>query len=115
MWQRLPGLPAMFGKLLVRSQAPQATRKYKAPTPARPSTSDIARDIVQRFVAQHREAVGQVAGLDETRAARAIMTSPFASVITYSVLDGWRLIVAHDRRHVEQARRVTQAAEFPRG
>ena len=115
VWQRLPGLPAMFGKLLVRSQAPQATRKYKAPTPARPSTSDIAADIVQRFVAQHREAVGRVAALDEARAARAIMTSPFAGVITYSVLDGWRLIVAHDRRHVEQARRVTQAPEFPRG
>jgi hypothetical protein len=42
------------------------------------------------------------------------MTSPFASVVTYSVLDGWRLVVAHDRRHVEQARRVTQAAEFPK-
>ena len=113
IWQRLPGLPAMFGKLLVRSQAPQVTRKYKAPAPARPSTSDIAADIVQRFVAQHRDAVERVAALDESRAARAIMTSPFASVITYSVLDGWRLILTHDRRHVEQARRVTQAAGFP--
>jgi hypothetical protein len=113
IWQRLPGLPAMFGTLLVRSQAPQATRKYKAPTPARPSTSDIAADIVQRFVAQHREAVERVAALDERRAARAIMTSPFASVITYSVLDGWRLVLAHDRRHIGQARRVTEAGEFP--
>jgi hypothetical protein len=113
VWQRLPGLPAMFGKLLVRSQAPQATRKYQAPTPARPSTSDIATDVVQRFVTQHREAVERVAALDEARAARVIMSSPFARVITYSVLDGWRLILAHDRRHVEQARRVTQAAEFP--
>ena len=113
IWQRLPGLPAMFGKLLVRSQAPQTTRKYKAPAPARPSTSDIATDVVQRFVAQHREAVDRVAALDEGRAARTIMTSPFARVITYSVLDGWRLIVAHDRRHVDQARSVTQAAEFP--
>jgi hypothetical protein len=41
------------------------------------------------------------------------MTSPFARVVTYSVLDGWRLMLAHNRRHVEQARRVTQAGEFP--
>ena len=113
IWQRLPGLPGLFGKLLVRSQAPEATRKYKAPGPARPTTSDIAADIVQRFVAQHREAVAQVTALDESRASLAIMTSPFARVVTYSVLDGWRLILAHDRRHVGQARRVTQAAEFP--
>jgi hypothetical protein len=113
LWQRLPGLPAMFGKLLVRSQGPQAARKYKAPAAARPSTSDIASDVVRRFVAQHRDAVDRVAALDEGRAARTVMTSPFARVITYSVLDGWRLIVAHDRRHLEQARRVTRAAEFP--
>jgi hypothetical protein len=114
VWQRLPGLPALFGKLLVRSQGPVVTRKYKAPAPARPATSDVAADLVQRFIAQHRQAVERVATLDEGRAARTVMTSPFASVVTYSVLDGWRLVVAHDRRHVEQARRVTQAAEFPK-
>ena len=42
------------------------------------------------------------------------MTSPFARIITYSVLDGWRLMLAHDRRHVEQARRVVQSPEFPK-
>jgi hypothetical protein len=114
VWQRLPGLPAVFGKLLVRSQAPETTRKLKAPTRARPTTSDIPADVVQRFVAQHREAVARVAALDEALAARAIMTSPFASIVVYSVLDGWRLILAHDRRHVGQARRITQAAEFPK-
>ena len=34
------------------------------------------------------------------------MVSPFVSFITYSVLDGCRLIVTHERRHFEQARRV---------
>jgi hypothetical protein len=52
--------------------------------------------------------------LDERRAAQAIMTSPFIGVITYSVLDGWRLIFAHDRRHIEQARRVMSSQDFPR-
>jgi hypothetical protein len=42
------------------------------------------------------------------------MTSPFVRFITYSVLDGWRLAVAHDRRHFEQARRVTLMPEFPK-
>jgi hypothetical protein len=33
-------------------------------------------------------------------------------VVTYSVLDGLRLLVAHDRRHFEQARRVMQSPDF---
>jgi hypothetical protein len=41
------------------------------------------------------------------------MVSPFVAFITYSVLDGCRLLVAHERRHFEQARRVTREPGFP--
>ena len=113
LWQRLPVLPGVLGRMLIRSQAPSAARKFTAPAKAQPSSSDIAADIVQRFVEQQHDAVARVQTLDEEDAARAIMTSPFIRAITYSVLDGWRLILAHDRRHFEQARRVTRTPGFP--
>jgi hypothetical protein len=113
LWQRLPLWPGLLGTLMVRSLSPQATRRLKAPAPARPAASDLAADIVERFADQHRQAVVELRTLDEPRAARTIMTSPFARVVTYSVRDAWRLILAHDRRHLEQARRVTQLPQFP--
>jgi len=112
-WERLPLLPGVLGRMLIRSQAPDNARKYTASPKAQPATSDIAADIIPRFVEQRREAAAWVRALDERDAARAIMTSPFLKVITYSVLDGCRLMVAHDRRHFEQAHRVTQLPEFP--
>jgi hypothetical protein len=113
-WQRVPLLPRLFGPLLVRSQAPEATRKYKADPSATPAASDIAADVVPRFLEQARQAIARLQTLDASAAARATMTSPFATFINYSVLDGWRLLFTHDRRHIEQARRVTQAPGFPR-
>jgi len=113
VWQRLPVLPRLFGPIMVRSMAPDAERKFKAPAKARPAASAISGDVVQRFIAQQIEAATRARVLDEGRAARTVMSSPFVKAVTYSVLDGWRLIVAHDHRHVEQARRVTQAAGFP--
>jgi hypothetical protein len=113
LWQRMPGLPGLFGRLLIRSQAPQATRKYTASPLAHPAASDIAADVVDRFVSQNREIAGWLRGLDEQGAARVIMTSPFVTFIVYSVLDGARLVLAHDHRHIEQARRVTQSPGFP--
>jgi len=113
LWERVPLVPGVLGRMLIRSQAPSSTRKFIAAPTAHPATSDIAVDIIQRFVDQHHDAVARLQALDERAAARAIMTSPFVSVIIYSVLDGWRLVVAHDRRHVEQARRVTLLPEFP--
>ena len=70
-------------------------------------------DIVSQFVEQHRAALEQVAALDEPTLARANMVSPISGVVTYSVLDGWRLVVAHDWRHLEQARRVLATSGFP--
>lgn len=112
-WQRLPVLPGFFGRQLVRSQAPQATRKVKTSAVAIPSQSAIDAAVVERFAAGHRERAQWLHALDPALAARTIMVSPFIRLITYSVLDGCRLMAAHDRRHVEQARRVTQSAGFP--
>lgn len=108
IWQRLPLWPAMFGRLLVSTQGPKVGRKYVAHSKATPA-SRIRPDIIPRFVDQHRELEAWTGTLDERTAKQAIMISPFAGAITYTVLDGLRLLVAHDHRHVAQARRVLDA------
>jgi hypothetical protein len=113
LWQRLPFLPSVFGRMLIRSQAPGGRRKFAASSRAQPSMSDIGGDIIQRVVEQHHGAVEWIATLDERAAARTIMASPFVAVVIYNVLDGCRLLLAHDRRHFEQARRVTLSPGFP--
>ncbi len=114
VWQRAPLLPGLCGRLLIRSPGPGRKRKYTAPATARPTASEIPADVIQRFVDQHRAAAEWMRALDERAAARAIMISPFIRVVTYSVLDGCRLLVAHDRRHFEQARRVLSSRGFPK-
>jgi hypothetical protein len=111
-WQRVPVLPRVYGWILIRSQSPQARGRYRAPVLARPATSQIPGDILERFVAQHDAAEKWTRGIDQRSAGRAVMVSPFISAVTYSVLDGLRLLVAHDRRHFEQARRVLHSPEF---
>jgi DinB superfamily len=113
VWQRLPVLPRVFGPMMIKSQMPGAKRKFTAARKAEPAASAIDPRIVERFVAYQHEAAARVRSLDGRDMARVIMVSPFVSFITYSVLDGCRLIVTHERRHFEQARRVTQAPGFP--
>jgi hypothetical protein len=45
---------------------------------------------------------------------KIIITSPVASFVTYSLLDGYKIIVAHEQRHFAQAKRVMQLSEFPK-
>jgi hypothetical protein len=113
IWQRIPVLPSFLGRALIRSQAPGGKGKYKAPAKATPATSAVPSDIVQRFVEQQRDVVAWTEALDEGQASRVNMCSPFLRAMAYSVMDGFRLMVAHDRRHFEQARRVMLLPEFP--
>lgn len=114
VWQRLPVLPGVFGRIMINSQRPEATRKFKAPGTAVPSASAIDKQIIERFVAHQDDNAARVRAFAARDAGGVVMVSPFASFITYSVLDGCRLIVTHQRRHFEQARRVTQEPGFPR-
>ena len=113
VWQRLPLWPGLLGRMLVRSQSPDATRRYKASGKAQPAASAIDAGIVGRFVDQQRALAAQLDAAAARDPAGVVMVSPFIGIVTYSVLDGWRLIVAHERRHVQQARRVMATPGFP--
>jgi hypothetical protein len=113
IWQRLPILPRVYGAMLIKSQAPEMKRRFTAPRQARPAASAIDKGIIQRFVAYQHEAAERVRSLERRDVSSIIMVSPFVSFITYSVLDGCRLIVTHQRRHFEQARREIQEPGFP--
>jgi hypothetical protein len=113
IWMKLPIWPRLMGRMLIKGVSPQGTRRFKASALAQPTASAIDPGIVARFVGQQRDLMTRASALDERRAAKLVMSSPFLRVITYSVLDGWRILVAHERRHVEQGRRVIQSPGFP--
>jgi DinB family protein len=111
---RLPFLPAFIGRTLVKSMAPDSTRKFKSPSASQPSSSSIDPKIVERFVAHQRETLAKMRSVEDMNPAEIIVTSPFVSVMVYSLLDAFRLLVVHERRHFAQAQRVMETDKFPR-
>jgi hypothetical protein len=111
---RMPFLPAFFGKIVIKAVSPDTPRKLKAPGLAQPSSSSIDPQIVERFVTQQRETLAKMKSLKDRGPAEIIITSPLLSVVVYSLLDAFRLIVAHERRHFAQAQRVMRSDRFPR-
>jgi hypothetical protein len=110
---RMPFLPAFFGSVMINAVSPGSQRKFKAPGAARPSSSSIDPQIVDRFIAHQRETLAKMKSLEGRGPSGIIITSPFASVVVYSLLDAFRVVVAHERRHFAQARRVMETHGFP--
>lgn len=114
IWEGLPGLPRLWGRMLIKSVSPDGTRKQKAPKIFTPTASAIDPGIIPRFIDQQERVVNYLNTLTAVDAEKIIITSPVARVITYSLLDACRVIVAHEQRHILQARRVMQLPGFPK-
>ena len=91
-----------------------ASPGQRPPAEAQLSASAIDEGIIARFTAHQREVIQHMT-LPAGRDLSAIMvTSAVAPVAFYSALDAFRILVAHERRHMAQAERVTHADGFPK-
>lgn len=93
------------GRLLAWSLEPPALIKLKAPKLAEPLEAAGPEPVLQEFDQQHNELIQ----LLHASAGKAIdqqkMKSPFANM-HYSAYAAFRIIAAHDRRHLWQARKT---------
>jgi DinB superfamily len=112
-WQRMPVLPGLMGKLLVKSMDPASTRKVKAPKRFQPAQSDISASVINDFVDQQKQLVDKMKATEHLDLEKIVITSPVAGVVIYSLMDAYRLIVVHEQRHFQQAKRVTEETGFP--
>ncbi len=113
LWQRMPLVPGMFGKLLIKSLDPASTRKLKAPKNFQPAQSNISASIIDDFVAQQSQVVEKIKATEDLDLEKIVITSPVAAVVTYSLMDAYRIIVVHEERHFQQAERVMAESAFP--
>jgi hypothetical protein len=113
-WESWSPLSGLFGKIVARTLEQEGGRKYKAPKKLEPSSSDVGADIIARF-AEHQSELSELLKATEGRnLSKVVVTSPISGFVTYRMPDACRIVVAHERRHFEQARRVTKAEGFPR-
>lgn len=112
-FEKLPFLPKLFGGFITRAVAPESPRKIKNPGIFDPAESDISADVIERFLEDQNKIAAVMRAGGNVDPEKIIMTSPVAVFITYSLLDGYRIIVWHEKRHLQQAERVMQTGGFP--
>jgi hypothetical protein len=113
LWARVSPLSGFFGRFILGALDPEKGRKIKAPRAFLPAASDVDADVVGRFVGNLSEVSARMRATEGVDLGRTVITSPAMGLVTYTLLDAYRIFVAHGRKHFEQARRVTEAAGFP--
>jgi hypothetical protein len=113
LWARVSPLSGFFGRFIIGALDPEKGRKIKAPRAFLPASSDVGADVIDRFAQNLSEVAERMRATEGVDLRRTVVTSPAMALVTYSLLDVYRIFVAHARKHAEQARRVTQTEGFP--
>ncbi|HZM89537.1 MAG TPA: DinB family protein [Blastocatellia bacterium] len=111
-WESLPWLPAFWGNLLIKSLDPESTRKLKAPKIFHPSSSTVDGAIIRRFIDQQNQVIRYMKATENLDLDKIKISSPVTNLITYSLMDAYRIIVVHEKRHFLQAVRVSEMNGF---
>jgi hypothetical protein len=105
----------LAGKLLIKSLDPASTRKFNAPKKFAPAQSNISATVIDDFAAQQDKLIEGIKATGHLNLEKIVVTSPAVSagIVTYSLLDAYRIIVVHEQRHLQQAQRVAEESAFP--
>ena len=89
------------------------TKRVQAPKKIAPS-QQIETNILERFLRSNQQAREVVRKASEFDVNRIRFKNPLIPLIRFTVGTGLEIVCKHQARHLLQAERVKQSAEFPR-
>ena len=113
IWEKIPFLPAFFGKMIINSTKPIPDKKYKTVTVFEPCKSHVPGNILDIFFETQKELIELIKKSDSLDHKKTIVTSPATKIITYSLHDVCIILSGHEERHLNQARNVMEMEGFP--
>ena len=106
-------LVSFMGKSILKGVQPGGGRKMKTFPIWEPGHSQIPEGILERFEAQQSALKDLMGDASDLIQQGTLISSPANRYIVYKLETAFDIIVAHERRHFEQARAVLQLLNTP--
>lgn len=101
-------LTKFFGKTVLAAVQPDRRKKMKTFPIWEPAISLVRSDILDQFEKHQQELKQLIASSVDLLEEGSVISSPANRMIVYKLETAFDIIVAHEKRHLEQAREVNQ-------
>lgn len=115
LWSRVPFWSGFVGYMIKRSVAPENTKKMKTFPVFEPSQSVVSDSIVEDFAQCQDKLSSLIRQTDHLDRSRITIVSPVSEKAPLKLATALEILVIHERRHYNQAQRVTGMEGFPNG
>ena len=106
---------AWIGNLMIRSTEPPARLRFKAPRRFRPPADIPMNQVLSSFMTFQDRLLDLIRDANGVDLGRPRLHSPGGRLFKLTLGQGIELMIAHERRHLWQARRVKFSVSFPKG
>jgi hypothetical protein len=101
-------------RLIVRAFGPSTSWHVRSPRAFLPVPGQSRQEVLSAFDEVQRQFTARLRRAHGLDLARVGVTSPVAPWLRFSLGAAFAVLAAHERRHLQQARRVTTLPQFPR-
>jgi len=109
-----PMKAGLFARWFIKTVGPNSSMKLSAPGIFRPEAVERNESSVDAFLKMNEALMQTMIKADQWNVNKPKLSSPLTGLIRFSIGEALWLQVAHAQRHLLQARRVTEHAEFPK-
>jgi len=95
-----------FGKILLNAVHPYGRKKMKTFPIWEPSKSEISVTILERFGKHQSELKKMITNCEDLLLQGQVISSPANKIIVYKLETAFNIIVVHEQRHFEQAKKI---------
>ena len=103
-----------LARMFVKTLEPPPRLRFKTPAGFLPPAGRTRREILAAFRAYQVQYIDRLRQANGLNLAHARVRSPLAAWLHLPLGIGFEAMIAHERRHLWQARQVIQASGFPR-
>lgn len=103
---KFPFFPKMLGNYILKSVSPDRKNKVKTFPIWKPDASYVSGNILEEFEKHQREFINFMKGTEGLLNKGTIISSPANNLIVYKLETAFKIIVSHEKRHLNQAREV---------
>ncbi len=105
-WGRFGFMVSFFGKTVLNAVQPDRRKKMSTFPIWEPAQSAIGADILERFSKHQQDLKKCMENSADLLHQGAVLSSPANRNIVYKLETAFDIIVAHEQRHLEQAREI---------
>ncbi|MEO1487681.1 MAG: DinB family protein [Bacteroidota bacterium] len=105
---KLSFLVSFFGKTVLKAVQPDRKTKIKTFPIWEPAQSDLSNTILEDFKAHHLELKTAISDAQPFVERGTVISSPANKNLVYTLECAFDIIIAHEQRHLEQAKEVLQ-------